>query len=419
MKYKVFIFGTMEESRVVRSDLKENVEVLGYLDNKKDFQENNFIDGVPIIEPIKIKNKSFDYVIVSVFNHIVQIKEQLKLLGVPDYEIIPFFFSSETERKEGSVVIDMERWERDAASLEARYQIKRLDCQMRLWKNNVVYEVMDLIRDQNIRFPTILDTDHIIHKIVNEGCSLCRFGDGEFEIMRNKERPAFQKYNPKLSTRLREVFDSNSKQILIGIPDQFGSLEKYTDEAASDIRAYMNFDVRRYLDSIINFEKKYCDAYLTRPYFIYKDKDNTIKRFKKIKQIWNKKNVVIIEGSATRMGIGNDLLDNAASIQRIIGPAENAFDCYDKILSVAKTIKKDRIFLISLGPSATVLAYDLAKAGFQAIDTGHIDIEYEWFLKNAKERVMIADKYVNEVLGGRITEFLEDDEYQGQIIARI
>jgi len=36
LKYKVFIFGTMEESQMVRFDLKENVELLGYLDNKKD-----------------------------------------------------------------------------------------------------------------------------------------------------------------------------------------------------------------------------------------------------------------------------------------------------------------------------------------------------------------------------------------------
>ena len=138
-----------------------------------------------------------------------------------------------------------------------------------------------------------------------------------------------------------------------------------------------------------------------------------MKRFEKIKQIWSKKNVVIIEGSGTGMGIGNDLLDNSASIQRIIGPAENAFGCYDEILAAAKTVTKDKMFLIS------VLAYDLAKAGYQAVDTGHIDLEYEWFLRNVKERVIIADKYVNEVLGGRVSGFLEDDRYQGQIIARI
>lgn len=211
MKYKVFIFGTMEESQIVRFDLKEDVELLGYLDNKKDCQNKGPLDGVPVMEPFEIKNKSFDYVIISLLGHIQQIKEQLKLLGVPDYAVIPFFFPSEAERKEGGAVIDIERWKRDSACLESKYQIKCLDERMRLWKNNFVYEAMDFIRHQNIRFPHILDADQIIHKIVNEGCSLCRFGDGEFEIMRGKERPLFQKYNRKLSERLKEVFDSNLK----------------------------------------------------------------------------------------------------------------------------------------------------------------------------------------------------------------
>ena len=61
MKYKVFIFGTMEESQMVRFDLKENVELLGYLDNKKDCHEKGPLDGVPVMEPIEIKNKSFNF----------------------------------------------------------------------------------------------------------------------------------------------------------------------------------------------------------------------------------------------------------------------------------------------------------------------------------------------------------------------
>ena len=139
MKYKVFIFGTMEESQMVRFDLKENVELLGYLDNKKDCHEKSPLDGVPVMEPIEIKNKSFDYVIISLLSHIQQIKEQLKLLGVPEYAVIPFFFPSEMERKEGGEVIDIERWGRDAACLESKYQIKRLENQIRLWKDNFMY----------------------------------------------------------------------------------------------------------------------------------------------------------------------------------------------------------------------------------------------------------------------------------------
>jgi hypothetical protein len=37
----------------------------------------------------------------------------------------------------------------------------------------------------------------------------------------------------------------------------------------------------------------------------------------------------------------------------------------------------DKLILIALGPTATVLAYDLAKKGYQAIDIGHLPSCYE------------------------------------------
>lgn len=42
--------------------------------------------------------------------------------------------------------------------------------------------------------------------------------------------------------------------------------------------------------------------------------------------------------------------------------------------------------MISLGPTATVLAYDLFKAGYQAIDFGHVDVEYEWWRMGAHKK---------------------------------
>ena len=79
----------------------------------------------------------------------------------------------------------------------------------------------------------------------------------------------------------------------------------------------------------------------------------------------------------------------------------------------------DRLILLALGPTATVLASYLANLGYQAIDIGHIDIEYEWFLSGAKEKSVICGKYTNEVANGR--EFTEctDKKYLSQIVERI
>ena len=90
------------------------------------------------------------------------------------------------------------------------------------------------------------------------------------------------------------------------------------------------------------------------------------------------------------------MFSGAESIQRIIGPAENAFHAYDKILECCKDQAKDKLFLLALGPTATVLAYDLCKMGYQAVDIGHIDLEYEWFLKGLKLLVNIIMNWQGE-----------------------
>ncbi|MDR2870426.1 MAG: GT-D fold domain-containing protein, partial [Deferribacteraceae bacterium] len=53
-------------------------------------------------------------------------------------------------------------------------------------------------------------------------------------------------------------------------------------------------------------------------------------------------------------------------------PPANAWDEYDTIFEAAKKYSTDWLVLISAGPTATVLAYDLYKVGYQALDIGHI-----------------------------------------------
>ena len=95
--------------------------------------------------------------------------------------------------------------------------------------------------------------------------------------------------------------------------------------------------------------------------------------------------------------MGNDLFNNTKSIKRILCPAVNAFNVYQKIINQVKKIDKSNLILLALGPTSTVLAYDLDKLGYRAIDVGHIDIEYEWFLRNATKKIQINNKYVIEL----------------------
>ena len=159
---------------------------------------------------------------------------------------------------------------------------------------------------------------------------------------------------------------------------------------------------------------------ITRFYTAYKDKSKVPNYITKLKSLWQGRNVTIVEGDKSRIGIGNDLLNNSKSIKRILCPSKNAFKLYDKILnSVLKVNKKDLI-LISLGPTATVLAYDLTKYGYQAIDFGHADIQYEMYLRNVTRIMKIPYKIVDEAPGRRYhIQKVIDKNYYNQIIDHI
>ena len=76
------------------------------------------------------------------------------------------------------------------------------------------------------------------------------------------------------------------------------------------------------------------------------------------------------------------------------------------------------MIIIALGPTATVLAYDLAMVGYWALDMGHIDLEYEWFLKG-KGYCYIPHKYNNEMLGDTQVTDISCPDYEASILCRI
>lgn len=68
----------------------------------------------------------------------------------------------------------------------------------------------------------------------------------------------------------------------------------------------------------------------------YKDKTFAIKHFEKMKQLWNNKDLILVEGELSKLGVGNDLFDNAKSVKRIIGPHSHAYNVIDDIMREIK-----------------------------------------------------------------------------------
>lgn len=140
-----------------------------------------------------------------------------------------------------------------------------------------------------------------------------------------------------------------------------------------------------------------------------------------LKALWKDKDIIIVEGDQTRLGIGNDLYSDAKSIKRILTPAVGAFESYDKIKNAILDNYNGELIIMALGPTATILASDFADMGMQALDIGNIDIEYEWYLQGATERVQIKGKFTNEAKDGvgRVYSDCDDPEYLSQIVARV
>lgn len=266
--------------------------------------------------------------------------------------------------------------------------------------------------------PTIRTIEDTIEKIIKDGCSITRYGDGELDIMAGRDIP-FQKFDPILAKKMREALVCEDDKLLVGIHDCFAGQK----DCLLSVRQYWKRNLRKnlkYWHRFLKRDKIYYNACISRPYMRYADKSDCKRRFDLLKAIWRDKDIVIIEGEKSRLGVGNDLFDGAKSIQRILGPAENAFFVYTDIIKYVKeNISQDKMILLALGPTATAMAYDLHKLGYQVIDIGHVDIEYEWFSMGATEKIAIKNKYTNEAREGNIVGDIGIDAYDSQILVRI
>ena len=264
--------------------------------------------------------------------------------------------------------------------------------------------------------PKIKSIPETIEKIILDKVSICRFGDGELLYITEKRSLPFQKQNKRLREYFIKILKSEEKNILVGLPIGFYSLVNLKKETKLTWRAIISWtypSVFRYL----NHKKQYYNASMTRLYMDYEDTSHSDEWFKKVRSIWNNKNILLIEGEKSRLGIGNNLFENANTVKRILGPSQDAFDQFDNLLSFASKQDKNQLILIAMGPTAKPLCYELALQGFQAVDIGNLDVEYEWFLRGAIDKIKIPGKYTSEAKGGRLVDDIDDKQYQSQIIA--
>ncbi|MDW7761969.1 MAG: SP_1767 family glycosyltransferase [Acidobacteriota bacterium] len=266
--------------------------------------------------------------------------------------------------------------------------------------------------------PNVKTIDETIDKIKKDKSSIARYGDGEFLFIMDKIGYDYQKYDEILSRRLKEILKSDNENILIGLPVGYQSLANLNRRSQLTWKSHIVWTYPR-LRKFLDMKKTYYNASFTRPFINFSNKTVSERYFRKVKELWQDRDIILVEGEKSRLGVGNDLFSNAGSLVRILGPARNAFTRYHELLNEIVKHDKTKLVLLALGSTATVLAFDLGKRGYQALDVGNIDIEYEWFLRGANSKVKIPGKYTNEAPGGREVEDIRDELYESQIIKRI
>lgn len=263
----------------------------------------------------------------------------------------------------------------------------------------------------------VINNDESLKYILENKCSVARFGDGEFDIMAGRSIP-YQTYSEQLANELKRIvgLQSDSK-FLVCMPDVFEKLDRYNEACVAFWTAHLkeNLPIYRRLCKA----DWYGSTNLSRPYMDLADKSIAGDYFAELKKLWSDRDILIVEGSTSRSGVGNDLFDNAKSVSRIIGPSKDAYAQIDALEREIRSYGKNKLILLMLGPTAKVISYRLSSEGYWLVDMGHIDSEYEWYKQGATTKVKLANKHTAEHNFDENITFDDDSKYYEQIVSKV
>lgn len=213
-----------------------------------------------------------------------------------------------------------------------------------------------------------------LNNIIKNKKSIVRFGDGEFYHLftnKNKYSAGRQNCDIIIQKKLHDIFTSNDDNILIGISGFLASNEHisknyklftpYMKKFIKNIKTKLDLKYSDYMN------KKYYSAEITRL--------KNLVEFKEIISIFDNlflTNDVVFVGNKNVINIiENNFKDKFRKIDYVEIPKQNAFSKYDEIMEKCKKFGHNKLFLLSIGITATIIGYELAKYEYWALDIGH------------------------------------------------
>lgn len=221
------------------------------------------------------------------------------------------------------------------------------------------------------RMPFIYHEIETLERVAEQQLSIARFGDGEIGLCLGGSI-GFQNYDQLLARRLRDILkDGSLSSLLVCLSPHDKSCYQTTPRVQMFVYKYLARHGEEYLN-LLDPARKYGSTFVSRPdSFVFEgDQMNRYKML--LRNLWANRDVLIVTGEKSRFVLIDELFDNIRSVEFLYGPSQNAFSSYDELLSRIRSRAEHRLVLLALGPTATVLAYDLAKEGRQTLDIGHL-----------------------------------------------
>lgn len=229
--------------------------------------------------------------------------------------------------------------------------------------------------------------DETIDVLLNTGKSMVRFGDGEIVMIKGGDL-ILQKASPEIAEGLAGILAYPYDDLIVTIPGIFETLSDHRRESRQFWRDHLLF-CRKTYERYCNPDRVYYSTFVSRCYYYAADRSGCGAQFAKIRKIWENRDIVVVEGERTHNGVGNDLLDTAHSIERIICPPSDAYKAVPAILDACMAYGKDRLFLLSVGVAAKFLAVALFERGYRVLDIGNLDMEYEWYVRRSPGKMKL------------------------------
>lgn len=263
------------------------------------------------------------------------------------------------------------------------------------------------ILHNNIQVHTI---DETIDELLSTEKSMVRFGDGEIVMIKGVDL-MLQKASPEIGEGLAKILAYPWDDLMVTIPGIFDTLSDHHKASRKFWQDHLLF-CRKTYEKYCNPNKVYYTTFISRCYYFGQDRSLCDGWFAKIRKIWENRDIIIVEGTRTHNGVGNDLFDSASSIERIICPPSDAYGALPEILNECLRYDKDRMFLLSVGVAAKFLAVELFQRGYRVLDIGNMDLEYEWYVRQVPDKIPLEK---HDIVGEEANRKAGYDDYLEQV----